>query len=116
MNNRVRGRTRFWYLLMFIPHFPRRPLAAALCLLAPLASAQTAFLRALEFNPRYGRALYALSVLLVFEMDRPEDAGPYLTRLLEIEKQNVDAMFLLARVRYSEGRLEDAAKVEVELA
>lgn len=27
---------------MFIPHLPRRPLAAALCLLAPLASAQTA--------------------------------------------------------------------------
>ena len=26
---------------MFIPHFPRAPLAAALCLLAPLASAQT---------------------------------------------------------------------------
>lgn len=76
-----------------------------------LESAETAFLRALEFNPRYGRALYALSILYVFEMDRPEDAAPYLTRLLEIEQQNVDAMFLLARVRYSEGRLEDAANL-----
>jgi len=76
-----------------------------------LASAETAYLRALEFNPRYGRALYALSVLYVFELDRPEDAGPYLTRLLEIETKNVDALFLLARVRYMEGRLEDAANL-----
>lgn len=76
-----------------------------------LASAEAAYLRALEFNPRYGRALYALSVLYVFEMDRPEDAGPYLTRLLSIETRNVDAMFLLARVRYTEGRLEEAANL-----
>lgn len=76
-----------------------------------LAAAEASFLRALEFNPRYGRALYALSVLYVFELDRPEDAGPHLTRLLSIETQNVDAMFLLARVRYSEGRLEDAANL-----
>ena len=76
-----------------------------------MASAEAAFLRALEFNPKYARALYALSVLYVFEMDRPEDAGPYLTRLLKIETQNVDAMFLLARVRYVEGRFEDAANL-----
>ncbi len=76
-----------------------------------LASAEAAYLRALEFNPRYGRALYALAVLYVFDMDRPEDAGPYLTRLLSIETRNVDAMFLLARVRYTEGRLEDAANL-----
>ena len=76
-----------------------------------LASAEAAYFRALEFNPRYGRALYALAVLYVFELDRPEDAGPYLTRLMEIETQNVDAMFLLARVRYSEGRMEDAANL-----
>ncbi len=86
--------------------------SAALPLLRErLASAETAFLRALEFNPRYGRALYALAVLYVFELDRSGDAGPYLSRLLEIETQNVDAMFLLARVRYSEGRLEDAANL-----
>jgi len=85
--------------------------AAASLMRERLASAETAYLRALEFNPRYGRALYALSVLYVFEMDRPEDAGPYLTRLLEIETKNVDALFLLARVRYMEGRLEDAANL-----
>jgi len=76
-----------------------------------LASAEAAYLRALELSPRYTRALYALAVLYVFEMDRPEDAGPYLTRLLEIDTQNVDALFLLARVRYVEGRYEDAANL-----
>lgn len=76
-----------------------------------LLSAETAYLRALELNPRYTRALYALAVLYVFEMDRPEDAGPYLTRLLDIDTHNVDAMFLLARVRYVEGRFEDAANL-----
>ncbi len=76
-----------------------------------LASAEAAYLRALESDPRYGRALYALSVLYVFELDRPEEAGPYLERLLDIETRNVDAMFLLARVRFTAGRLEDAANL-----
>ncbi|HSV56817.1 MAG TPA: hypothetical protein VLH39_06885 [Magnetospirillaceae bacterium] len=73
-----------------------------------LATAETAYRRALHFNPRYARALYALAILYVFELDSPEVAGPYLVRLLDIETQNVDAMFLLARVRITEGRLEDA--------
>lgn len=69
------------------------------------------YLHALELDPIYIQALYGLAVLLVFELNRPGEAEPYLLRILMREKQNTDAMFLLANVYYRSGRLEDALEV-----
>ena len=66
-----------------------------------LKLAETAYLRAIEIEPRYSRALYALSVLYVYELDEPAKAIPYLEKVLEIEKKHTDAMFVLARAYYS---------------
>lgn len=78
---------------------------------AYLALAETGYKRAIAINPRYGDALYGLSVLYVFEFNTPAVAEPYLVTLLDVEKDNIDGMFLLARVYYGEGRLDDAVKL-----
>jgi tetratricopeptide (TPR) repeat protein len=65
-----------------------------------LALSEASYLRAIELDPDYGRPRYGLGVLYVFELNRPEDAVPHLLRFLEISRNNVDAMFVLARAYY----------------
>jgi len=62
--------------------------------------AEKAYLRAIELDSRYLRPRYGLGVLYAFELDRPEDAIPHLERCLEISRNDVDAMFVLARSHY----------------
>ncbi len=73
--------------------------------------AESAYKRALELEPRYERALYGLAVLYVFELDRPEEAIPYLERIMEIEKRNLDAMMVLARAYYVTGSPDKAVQL-----
>ena len=76
-----------------------------------LKLAETAYLRAIEIEPRYSRALYALSVLYVYELDEPAKAIPYLEKVLDIEKKHTDAMFVLARVYYSTYEFDKAVEM-----
>jgi cytochrome c-type biogenesis protein CcmH/NrfG len=69
---------------------------------------EQAYLRCLDIDPGVNQALYGLAVLYAFEMERPKDAIPLLEKLLLREKQNVDALFLLALCQYSLGYSEDA--------
>jgi len=62
--------------------------------------AENAFLRAIELDSRYLRPKYSLGVLYVFELDRPEDAVPHLLSYLEISRNDIDTMFVLARAYY----------------
>lgn len=66
-----------------------------------LKLAEEAYLRAIELDPKYARALYGIGVLYVFDLDEPEKAIPYLEKLLDIETRNVDGMFVLARAYYT---------------
>ena len=66
--------------------------------------------RALVLQPEYGDALYALSILLVYELDRAAEAQPLLERLTSVETRNTDALFLLARVYYITGQLDRAVR------
>ncbi|MDR2101044.1 MAG: tetratricopeptide repeat protein [Treponema sp.] len=72
------------------------------------ALAESAYLRAIELDERYSRPRYGLSVLYLFELNRPEEAVPHLLRYLEIQTRDVDAMFLLARAYYMTGRYEES--------
>jgi integrase/recombinase XerD len=74
-----------------------------------LKTAENAYLRALELDARFFRALYGLSVLYVFELDEPEKAITYLEKAITIEKRNSDAMFILARAYYVTYEFEKAA-------
>jgi tetratricopeptide (TPR) repeat protein len=64
------------------------------------ALAESAYLRAIELDPGYPKPRYGLGILYIFELDRPADAIPHLTRYLELMSTDVDAMFTLARAYY----------------
>jgi len=62
--------------------------------------------RALELYPYYVDALYGYSVLLVIELNRPEEGIKLLDKILTKEKKNIKALFLLARAYYQAGDYE----------
>jgi tetratricopeptide (TPR) repeat protein len=61
---------------------------------------ENAYLRAIELDPDYPKPRYGLGVLYTFELDRPAEAIPHLTRYLQIISSDVQAMFVLARAYY----------------
>jgi tetratricopeptide (TPR) repeat protein len=61
---------------------------------------ENAYLRALQLDITYARAMYGLAVLYVFELDRPLDAITQLERYMQIQRSDVSAMFVLARAYY----------------
>jgi tetratricopeptide (TPR) repeat protein len=72
------------------------------------AFAEEAYLRAIELDGRYLRPKFGLGVLYAFELDRPSDAIPYLEQCLEISRNDVDTMFVLARAYYMMERYQAA--------
>ena len=76
-----------------------------------LARAERLYKRALALDPLSSDSMYALAVLYVYELKRPAEAEGLLLRLLERDKKNPDALFLLGDVYYSAGRLEEALGV-----
>ncbi len=76
-----------------------------------LKLAESAYLRAIEIEPRYVRSLYGLGVLYVFELDQCSKAIPYLETALDVETKNTDIMFVLARAYYVEGEYDKATSL-----
>ena len=76
-----------------------------------LKLAESAYLEALKIDSKYARALYGIGVLYIFELDEPGKAIPYLETLAEVEKRNVDGMFLLANAYYQSFEFEKAMSV-----
>jgi cytochrome c-type biogenesis protein CcmH/NrfG len=72
------------------------------------ARSETAYRRAIFLDPNYVNALYGLSVLLALELGRAGEAEPLLAKALEREPKNLDALFLLGRIAYADGRYGDA--------
>ncbi|MDR1949657.1 MAG: tetratricopeptide repeat protein [Spirochaetaceae bacterium] len=70
--------------------------------------AEQAYLNAIKMDDQYTRAMYALGVLYVFELERPEDAIPHMIRHNEIRTRDVDGMFVLARAYFMTGQYEPA--------
>ncbi len=64
--------------------------------------------RAVELRPGYKDALYALSVLYLFELNKPFDALSSLEELLKSDPGNIDALFLKARACAATGNVRDA--------
>ncbi len=82
---------------------------------AYLAEAERMYLRAVNLDPGYKEALYGLSVLYVFELERPLDAEPLLERLVSMEQKNFNAMFLLARVKVVKGDYDSAVDIYMDI-
>lgn len=77
---------------------------------------ESAYLQAIEYEPKYGRALYGLGVLYVYEMNECAKAIPYLERLLSFDTKNIDAMFVLARAYYVEANYDGAVELYDKIA
>lgn len=67
--------------------------------------------RATELKSNYFEALYALSVLYIFELDRPFEAEEYVQRALKVRSGSEKAKFLLAAVRVRQDRYEEAVEI-----
>jgi tetratricopeptide (TPR) repeat protein len=81
-----------------------------------LARAEAFYQRAIFLDPGYVNALYGLAVLNALELSRPGQAELLLDQVLAREKKNIDALALLARLRYAGGRLEEAAELYQRIA
>src|SRR5574344_74939 len=66
-----------------------------------LKLSEQGYLRALELDPKYYRAMYGIGVLYVFELDQSAKAIPYLEKFLETQTKDTDGMFVLARAYYT---------------
>nr|WP_303936702.1 DUF2225 domain-containing protein [Treponema denticola] len=73
--------------------------------------AASAYNRALEIDPKHSKAVYALSVLYIFELNRPAEAIPILEKIAEWEKKPIDHLFLLGAAYYMTGENEKAIAV-----
>ena len=73
--------------------------------------AESSFLRSIELDERYLRPRYGLGVLYVFDLDRPEDAIPHLEFYLNISRNDVDTLFVLARAYYMLRRFQEAVEI-----
>ncbi len=78
--------------------------------------AERLYRAAIDIRPDYREALYGLTVLLTFELDRPEEALAYARRLVEVESREPSVRFLFANVLVRNGLDEEAAAVYGELA
>ena len=75
----------------------------------------TLYRRAIDLDPGYADALYGLSVLYVFELERPEEAEALLETMLTVESKEIEGRFLLAGVYYRLGKLEQALELYKEI-
>jgi tetratricopeptide (TPR) repeat protein len=60
------------------------------------ALAEDAYRKAIAMDEKYVRPMYALGVLYVFELGRPEDAIPVMEHYLDLTVNDVDGMAVLA--------------------
>ncbi len=76
-----------------------------------LTRSERLYRRAITLDPDYPSGLYGLAVLYVFELDRPQEAVGPLEHLLEKQKNDTDALFLLGNVYYRVGQAEKALEI-----
>ena len=75
------------------------------------ALSENAYLRAIALDPDYPKPRYGLGVLYAFELDRPADAIPHLSRYLQIISGDVQVMFVLARAYYMTEQYDEAVEL-----
>jgi tetratricopeptide (TPR) repeat protein len=80
-----------------------------------LEISETLYRRAIDLDPGYSDALYGLSVLYVFELERPEEAEALLETMLIVESREIEGRFLLAGVYYRLGKPEQALELYKEI-
>ncbi|MGP1438096.1 MAG: tetratricopeptide repeat protein [Treponema sp.] len=67
-----------------------------------------AYKRAIEIDPNYSKAIYALSVLYIFELGEPKEAIPLLEKAIDGKMKPLEELFLLGRAYAMVGENEKA--------
>ena len=67
-----------------------------------------AYKRAIEIDANYSKAIYALAVLYLFELDMPEAAVPLLEKAIDGKMKPLEELFLLGRAYFMIGENEKA--------
>lgn len=75
------------------------------------ALAVSSYLRAIEIDPKYSKAIYSLSVLYIFELNKPHNAIPLLESVVQREQKPINHLFLLARAYYMIGENEKSISI-----
>jgi len=77
---------------------------------------EKAYLRALELDVTYTKAMYGLAILYAFELDRPQDAVVHLERYLQIQPSDISALFVLARAYFMSENFSRAVEIYDRIA
>lgn len=77
---------------------------------------ENGYLRALELDNTYAKPMYGLAVLYVFELNRPDEAIPYLERYMQHQSSDTHAMFVLARAHFMMRNFMRAIEVYEKIA
>ncbi|MDR1839374.1 MAG: tetratricopeptide repeat protein [Treponema sp.] len=78
--------------------------------------AENSYLRALELDVTYTRAMYGLAILYVFELDRPQEAIVHLERYIQLQSSDIAAMFVLARAHFMVENYQQAVDIYDKIA
>lgn len=62
--------------------------------------AEDSYLKALAIEPDYSYALLGIGILYSYQMQAYKESIPYLEKLVNLEPENIDAMFILAASYY----------------
>jgi tetratricopeptide (TPR) repeat protein len=73
--------------------------------------AESSYLRAIALDDSYAKPLLGLGILYTFDLFRPAEAIPYLSRYLDLLSTDVKAMFVLARAYYMTENYEKAVEL-----
>lgn len=73
-----------------------------------LERAKYSYEYSIKLEPGFVKGLYALSILYIYEFDRPDDAKPLLDRLISISTREFDAMLLRGLLYEKDGELNAA--------
>lgn len=78
--------------------------------------AEAYYIAAIKLRSNYSDAMYALSVLYMFDLYSPEDARPLLENLITINPQNWEALTLYARYMVIIGDIDSAIELYNEIS
>jgi tetratricopeptide (TPR) repeat protein len=77
--------------------------------------AEANYKKAIQLNPEYLDAYYGYGILLLFELNRPQDAVRYFLTVRERERYNTDVRFALGQAYYALGEYDQAIAMYDEI-
>ncbi len=78
--------------------------------------AESYYITAVRIRKGYANAMYALAVIYMFDLNRPEEAAPLLEEILSLDPHNWEAKILYARFKVVSGDIDAAIDLYNEIS